>query len=89
MPELFDFLHTRGNGKKHLVFQIFFASIHYMFLLHVCNSYEYWSCVLVYKFTHGVDYFQCSEMFTMGKSFVNLVLHKFVITANIVIRNQI
>ncbi len=45
--------------------------------------------MLVYKFTHGVNYFQCSEMFTIGKSFVNMVLHKFVSTANIMIMNHV
>ncbi len=45
--------------------------------------------MLVYKFTHGADYLQCSEMFTIDKSFVNMVLHKLIITVNIVIRNQI
>lgn len=30
----------------------------------------------LYKITHGTSYFQCNEMFAIGKSFVTMVLHK-------------
>ncbi len=43
----------------------------------------YYMCVILvgirvlcslYKLAHGVDYFQCNEMFAIGKSFVNMNL---------------
>ncbi len=34
-------------------------------------------------------YLQCSELFAMGKSSLNMVLHKFVVVVNVVFRNQI
>jgi hypothetical protein len=56
----------------------------YRFVIHVGIRVK---CFL-YKFFHGVDYLQCSEMFTIGKSSMNMVLHNFVFT-NEVFRNQI
>jgi nitrate/TMAO reductase-like tetraheme cytochrome c subunit len=43
----------------------------------------------LYKFFHGVNYLQCSEMFTIGKSSMNMVLQNFVFVVNEVFRNQI
>jgi hypothetical protein len=43
---------------------------------------------LLYKFVHGADYLQCNEMFIINKSFVNMVLHEFVVV-NVVFRTQI
>lgn len=57
----------------------------YRFVIHVGIRVK---CFL-YKFFHGVDYLQCSEMFTIGKSSMNMVLHNFVFTINEVFRNQI
>lgn len=36
----------------------------------------------LYKFFHGVDYLQCNEIFTMGKSLMNMVLHNFSFVVN-------
>lgn len=57
-----------------------------------CNVCYYRCIVLVnikvacslYKLTHGVNYHQCNEMFAIGKSSVNMVLHEFVIAINVV-----
>ncbi len=39
----------------------------------------------LYKLAHGIYYFQlCNKMFTIGKSFMNIFLHEFVITINVV-----
>jgi len=43
----------------------------------------------LYKFAHGINYFQCNEMFAIGKSFVNMVLHKKTIVVNEVLKSQI
>ncbi len=45
-------------------------------------------CTL-YKVAHEVNYLQCSELFAFSKSFVNMVLHEFVVDVNVVFRNQI
>lgn len=34
-------------------------------------------------------YLQCNELFVMGKSSLNMVLHKFVVVVNVVFRSQI
>lgn len=57
-----------------------------------CSACYYRCIVLVsikvacslYKLTHGVNYHQCNEMFVIGKSSVNMVLHEFVIAINVV-----
>ncbi len=43
----------------------------------------------LYKVAHKVNYLQCSELFVFSKSFVNMVLHDFVVDVNVVFRNQI
>jgi len=30
----------------------------------------------LYKISHGVNYLQCSEMFAIGKSLINMILHE-------------
>ncbi len=58
----------------------------------------YYRCVILvvikvvclpYKLAHGVDYLQCTEMFVIGKSSVNMVLREFVVVVNVVFRTQI
>lgn len=43
----------------------------------------------LYKLFHGVDYLQCNDIFTMGKSLVNMVLHNFSFVVNEVFKNWI
>lgn len=38
----------------------------------------------LYKVAHEVNYLQCSELFAFSKSFVNMVLHEFVVDVNVV-----
>jgi hypothetical protein len=46
------------------------------------------ACTL-YKLVHKVEYFHCSEMFTISKSTIHMVLQKFVHVVNVVFKNQI
>jgi hypothetical protein len=41
----------------------------------------------LYKLRHIVDYLKCDELFVISKFFVNMVLHEFVSTFNVVFRN--
>jgi hypothetical protein len=43
----------------------------------------------LYKIVHISKLFQCSELFTINKSTMHLVLRKFVFVLNIVFKNQI
>jgi hypothetical protein len=43
----------------------------------------------LYKLSHGIEYLQCNEMFTIGKSLVNMVLHKYVHVVNVMFKSQI
>ncbi len=38
----------------------------------------------LYEVAHEVNYLQCSELFVFSKSFVNMVLHEFVVDVNVV-----
>jgi hypothetical protein len=59
----------------------------------------YYRCVILvgikvlclpYKLAHGADYLQCTEMFVIDKSSVNMVLREFVVVVvNVVFRTQI
>ncbi len=53
----------------------------------MCNSIGIKIACLLYKLTHIVDYLECNELFVINKFFVNMVLHEFVTTFNVVFRN--
>ncbi len=44
------------------------------------------ACTL-YKLAHEVEYFHCSEMFTISKSTIHMVWQKFVHVMNVVFKN--
>jgi hypothetical protein len=44
------------------------------------------ACAL-YKLAHKVEYFHYSEMFTISKSTIHMVLQKFVHVVNVVFKN--
>ncbi len=44
---------------------------------------EIWVSCVIYKLAHGVSFFNCNELFAIGKLIVSLVLHEFVEVANI------
>jgi hypothetical protein len=43
----------------------------------------------VYKLAHNANFLICSELFTIGKTTISLVLHEFVKVVNITLRNLI
>lgn len=43
----------------------------------------------LYKLTHASKYLQCSELFSIGKSIVRLMLRKFVHVVNDVFKAQL
>lgn len=46
------------------------------------------STCLLYKLVDAIDFLQCSELFTIGKSMVHLVLQEFIYVVNEVFKNQ-
>jgi hypothetical protein len=42
-----------------------------------------------FKLAHGANYLQCNELFMIGKSYINMVLHEFVFVMNVVFKIQI
>ncbi len=55
----------------------------------VCYSCWHSSYLLFFKLAHGVDYLECNKIFAIGKPFMNMVLHEFVSSVNIVFKDQI
>lgn len=55
----------------------------------VCYSCWHSSYLLFFKLAHGVDYLKCNKIFAIGKPFMNMVLHEFDSSINIVFKDQI
>ncbi len=43
----------------------------------------------LYKLAHVIEYLQCSELFTIRKSTIHLLLHKFIHVVNKNFKNQV
>ncbi len=71
--------------KKKLQPIIIIKDIKYKFVIHVGIRV---ACSF-FKLARGANYLQCSELYMIRKSYINMVLHEFVFVVNVVFKNQI